>query len=93
MQSEIGRNEHQRAFLCALQLSGHGSTRGALAAGVFEELVPTAMAFARALCVVVDYYLSEDRATRLVRVLADAPGAAFDKVIDEALGRCCLAER
>ena len=62
MQSEMGRNEHELTFLRALQTSGHGSTRDALAAGVFAELVPTAMPFARALCVVVDYYLSEGRA-------------------------------
>lgn len=49
------------------------------------------MPFARALCVVVDYYLSEGRAARLAHVLsqADVPGAAFDEAIREALGTWC----
>ena len=88
MQSEIGRNEHELTFLRALQTSGHGSARDALAAGVFAELVPTAMPFARALCVVVDYYLSEGRAARLASILsqAGAPSAAFDDAFGEAIG-------
>ena len=62
-----------------------------MAAGVFAELVPTAMPFARALCVVLDYYLSEGRAARLAHVLSqvDVAGAAFDEAISEALGMCC----
>lgn len=53
------------------------------------------MPFARALCDVVYYYLSEERTTRLVRVLSEAgaPGVAFDEAISEALGMCCLITR
>lgn len=51
-------------------------------------MVPTAMPFARALCIVVDYYLSEGREVRFAHMLsqAGAPGVAFDEAIGEALG-------
>ncbi|KZT64796.1 heme peroxidase [Daedalea quercina L-15889] len=83
----VGRNEHERPFLQTLLAASQGSTRDALAAGVFTELVPTAMPFSRALCQVVDYYLSDERQARFSELLSRArePNPDFDAAIAEAL--------
>ncbi|TFY60825.1 hypothetical protein EVJ58_g4902 [Rhodofomes roseus] len=87
IQSAIGRNERERPFLQTLWAASQGSSRDALAAGIFAELVPTAVLFSRAICQVVDYYLSDERRARFVDVLSRSqrPDAAFDAMIAEAL--------
>lgn len=88
LQLTIGKNEHERPFIQTLLAASQGSSRDALAAGVFAELVPTAMPFARAICQVIDYYLCDERCTRFSEHLARSrrPDAAFDKAVAEALG-------